>query len=235
MNLIDLFIIILIVITILEGIYKGFIHSVSRIGAFFLSWITAFIFSPGISKLVQGNDTVFTPLLTYVDGSEKLGNIDNAKILIGQIKDTDLNTIINNANFPQPFSSLIKNNIANHAFEDKGIKALGDYVNQTIACTIINILSFLFIFLIASILFGFIINAMDKTLNFPVLRQFDSLLGAGFGLILGCFTLFIIFLVVPIVLILMDVKIVSEYLNGSFLGSFFYKSNFILNFMRGVI
>lgn len=235
MNLIDLFIIILIAITVLEGIYKGFINSVSNIGAFFLSWITAFIFSPGISKLVQGSEKIFTSLLTYVDGAEKLGNIDNAKMLIDQVKDTDLNTIINNANFPQPFSSLIKDNIANRAFADKGIHTLGDYVNQTIACTIVNILSFLFIFLIASILFTFIINAMDKTLKFPVLRQFDSLLGAGFGLIHGCFTLFIVFLVVPIILILMDVKIVSEYLNGSFLGSFFYKSNFILNFMRGVI
>jgi len=235
MNLIDVFIIIVIAITILEGIYKGFINSVSRIGAFFLSWISAFIFSPGIATLIQGNESIFTSLLTYVEGAEKLGNIENAKILIDQTKDTDLNTIINNANFPQPFTSLIKDNIANHAFANKGVTTLGDYVNQTITCTIVNIISFLFIFLIATLLFTFIINALDKTIKFPVLRQFDSLLGAGFGLILGCFTLFIIFLVIPIVLVLMDVKVVSEYLNGSFLGSFFYKSNFIMNFMRGVI
>jgi len=235
MNLIDLFILIVIAITILEGVYKGFLNTVCRIGAFFLSWITAFIFSPGISKLLQTNESIFTSLLTYVEGAERLGNIDNAKIMIDQIKDTDLHTIINNANFPQPFPNLIKSNIEKHAFASQGVSTLGDYVNQTVACTIVNIFSFLFVFIIASIIFAFVINALDHTMKFPVLRQFDSLLGGGFGLILGCFALFIIFLVVPIVLMLMDVKVVSEYLNKSLLGSFFYKSNFILNFMRGVI
>ena len=235
MNLIDVFVIIIAAISILEGFYRGFINSASRVGAFFLSWISAFVFSPGVARLIQNDQSIFTPLLTYVDGAEKLGNLDNAKMIIGQIKDTDVNTIVNNANFPAPFPSLLKENVANHAFATKGINTLGDYANQTIACTIVNILSFLFIFLIASILFTFLINALDRTLKFPVLRQFDGVIGGGFGLILGCFTLFVIFLIVPIVLVLLDVQVVSEYLNGSFLGSFFYKSNFILSFMRGVI
>ncbi len=235
MNLIDLFVMIIVAITILEGVYKGFINSVSRIAAFFLSWIASFIFSPGVASLVQGDQKLFTSLVTYVDASEKLGAIDNAKILISQIKDTDLNTIIGNANFPKPFPELIKQNIANHAFDKQGLANLGDYVNQTIACAVVNILCFLFVFLIAAVVFTFVINALDKTIKFPVLRQFDSLLGGGFGLILGCFSLFVIFMVVPIVLVFMDVTAVNDYLNGSFLGSFFYKSNFILNFMRGVI
>jgi uncharacterized membrane protein required for colicin V production len=235
MNLIDVFVLILVAIIVLQGVYKGFINSVCRIGAFFLSWICAFIFSPGIARMIQGDKNIFSSLATYVDGSEKLGNIDNAKILISQLKDSDVNTIISNGNFPVPFSNLIKQNIANHAFDKQGLTTLGEYTNQTIACTIVNILSFLIVVLLASMLFVFIINAMDKTVHFPVLRQFDSLLGGGFGLILGCFTLFVIFLVVPIVLVLMDVNLVTEYLDGSFLGSFFYRSNFILNFMSGVI
>lgn len=235
MNLIDLFIIIIVAIAILEGVYRGFINSVSRIGAFFLSWITAFLFSPALAGWAQGQKDFFNYLITYVDVTEQLGSIDNAKLLVNQIKETDLNTIISNANLPQPFPALIKQNVVNKAFSEKGLTTMGQYANETIVCTIVNILSFLFIFLIATLIFIFIINALDKTLRFPVLRQFDGLLGGGFGLILGCFTLFVVFLIVPIILVMMEVKIVSDYLNGSFLGSFFYKSNFFINFMRGII
>jgi len=235
MNLIDLFVIIIVAIAILEGVYKGFVNSVSRVGGFFLSWLSAFIFTPALSGYFQGQKSFFNYLVTYVDVTEKLGNLDNAKMLVGQIKEADLNTIISNANFPQPFPGLIKENVANKAFADKGLATLGEYANETIVCTIVNILSFLIIFLIATLVFTFVINALDKTLKFPVLRQFDGLLGGGFGLVYGCFALFVIFLVVPVVLILMEVQLVSDYLNSSFLGSFFYKSNFILNFIRGAI
>jgi uncharacterized membrane protein required for colicin V production len=235
MNLIDLFIILIVAIAVLEGVYRGFINSVSRIGAFFLSWITAFLFSPALAGFAQNQKDFFNYLITYVDVTEQLGNIENAKLLVGQIKETDLNAIISNANLPQPFPALIKDNVVNKAFESKGLTTLGQYANETIVCTIVNILCFLAIFLIATFLFIFIINALDRTLRFPVLRQFDGLLGGGFGLILGCFTLFVVFLVVPIILVMMEVKLVSDYLNSSFLGSFFYKSNFFMNFIRGVI
>lgn len=235
MNLIDLFIILIVAIAVLEGVYRGFVNSVSRIGAFFLSWISAFIFSPALAGYIQSQKDIFNYLITYVDVTEQLGNIENAKILVSQIKDTDLNTIISNANLPAPFPSLIRENVVNKAFAGKGLTTIGQYANETIVCTIVNIVSFLAIFLLATFVFIFVINALDRTLRFPVLRQFDGLLGGGFGLILGCFALFVVFLIVPIVLVMMEVKIVSDYLNSSFLGSFFYKSNFIMNFMRGVI
>ena len=60
-------------------------------------------------------------------------------------------------------------------------------------------------------------------------------LGGGFGLLLGCFTLFVVFLIVPVILVAIEVKYVSEYINGSFLGTFFYKSNFLLKFMVGCV
>jgi uncharacterized membrane protein required for colicin V production len=235
MNLIDLFAIIVIAIAILEGVYRGFINSVCKVGAFFLSWITAFLLSPLLANSIPNENNLFQTLLTYADASEKLGTVDTSKMLISQLKQTDLNTIISNANFPQPFPNLIKQNVTNHAFSAKGITTLGEYTNETIVCIMINIISFLVIFLIAALIFGFIINALDNSFRFPVLRQMDGLLGGGFGLILGCFSLFIIFMIVPLILVLVDVKQITDYLNNSFLGSFFYKSNFILNFMRGTV
>ncbi len=235
MNLIDLFVIIVVAISVLHGIYRGFINSVSRIGAFFLSWLSAFIFSPLISRLIESKEELFASLITYVEGAEKLGNVENAKLLVDKISSADLNAIITNANFPQPFPALIKENVLNKAFADKGLATLGEYTNYTVVCTIVNILCFLIVFMIATVIFSFVINALDKTIRFPVLKQFDGLLGGGFGLILGCFSMFVIFLVVPIILVLMDIKYISEYLNNSFLGTFFYKYNFILNFIRGVI
>ena len=168
MNLIDLFVIVVVAIAVLQGIYRGFINSASRIGAFFLSWLSAFIFSPVISRLIESKEELFASLITYVEGAEKLGHVENAKLLVDNFSFAYLNAIITNANFPQPFPALIKENVLNKAFAEKGLVTLGEYTNQTVVCTIVNILCFMIVFAIATIVFSFVINALDKTIKFPV-------------------------------------------------------------------
>ena len=50
MNWVSIFFILVIVITVLEGLHRGFLHSALSLGTFFLSIITAFLLGPVVSS-----------------------------------------------------------------------------------------------------------------------------------------------------------------------------------------
>jgi len=235
MNLLDLFVVLIIVIALLEGFYRGFLCSVLSLSASFLSWLSAFIFYPALSHAVQGNVNIFNFLLYYTEGAEKIVDFEHTKLLVSQIEPAQLKTIIADANLPVPFGTLIQQNVVTNAFAHQGITTLGDYFNLTIVNVVVNILCFLMIYVIARLVFSFIINALNYTLKFPVLKQFDGVIGGGFGALRGVFTTFVVFIIVPVILVMQPIPQVTEYVNASFLGSFFYRNNFLLNFIRGVI
>lgn len=235
MNLVDVFIIIGIAVCILIGVYKGFLHSLLGIGAFLVSWLLSVILGPLVARSINKSYDLLNTLSIYIEGADSLGSIDNAKIPVNGLSDIKLDSIIDNANIPQPFPQLIKLNIKSQAFESAGMKTLGDYTNQTLSIVLINILAFFIIFIIARIVLQFFINGYDSTWNLPIINQYDSLLGGSFGLINGILFLFVIFILVPTFLAIQPTKIIQQYLDSSLLGGFFYKSNFLLNSMRGVL
>ena len=233
MNLVDFFIIVVLSACILIGVYKGFLHSLLGIGAFLISWLMCAILGPTVARSLDKSHKLLDTLSIYVEGADSLGSIDNAKIPVSELTDVRLDSIIDNANIPEPFPQLIKLNIKKGTFPQ--LQTLGDYTNQTLSIVLINILAFFVIFIIARVVLQFVINGYDSTWKLPIIRQYDSLLGGSFGLINGILFLFVIFILVPTFLAIQPTKIIQQYLDSSLLGSFFYKSNFILNSMRGVL
>ena len=49
------------------------------------------------------------------------------------------------------------------------------------------------------------------------------------------FALFVVFMAVPTILVVVPFPAVREFLERSFFGPFFYGSNFLLSFMKGVV
>lgn len=232
MNLVSLFLIILICFTTLEGVYRGFLHSVANLGAFFLSIITSFLLSPVISSAVKANDSIFKFLLYYTEGAEKIAAFKDTKILVSSLSPEKLQSIITDSKVTEPFSTLIKQNVDSSAF---GLTTIGEYFNRTIVSAVLNILSFLVMFLIAYIVYTFVLGLINYTIKFPELKQYDRFSGASFGLIRGVFICFLVIIIVPVVFLLLPVDQVSEYFYASKLGMFFYNNNFFLHLIRGVV
>ncbi len=235
MNLVDAGILVVIVLCVLEGVHKGFLHALGGIAAFFFSWLLGVVLNPLVANSLNNSYDLLNTLSTYVEGADSLGNIENAKLLVNGLTESKLNSIIDHANFTTPFPQLIKLNVTSEAFREEGLRTLGEYTNHTLAIVILNIAAFLLVFVIARLVFGFILNGYDKTVGLPVLKHFDPLLGGGFGLVNGIFLLFALFILVPTFMAVQPVKFVQQYLDSSLLGSFFYQSNFILNSIRGVL
>ena len=233
MNVIDLAIIGFLSLFVLAGIYKGFLPTVMGLISDVISWASGMIFMPVVSNLVTGNKTIFNMLLYYTEGSEFIGDIELANTAITDISQTELTGIINNSSLPYPFSKEIIENINNRAFEASGCVTLGDYYNQSIVCVVVNILSFLILFFAIRIILGFIIEGIDYSFRLPELTQLNAPISAGFGLLNGIAILFMLFMLVPIILIVFNFDFVHNLVDNSFFAPIFYTSNQLIALIPG--
>lgn len=235
MNLVTVVLILLILITALEGIHRGFLRSALNLGAFFLSVITSYLFYPVVSSAVKANASLFDYLTYYTEGAEKIASFESSRLLVSQISPVQLNDIISTSDLSEPFISLIRQNVEAKAFASSGLTTIGQYFNMTIVSAVVNILAFLAVFLIARLIFAFVLGAIDYTVEFPELRQYDRTTGTLFGVLRGMMFCFLIMTVMPVVFLIMPVEKISDYYHASGLAMFFSDNNFFLHFIRGVV
>ena len=95
---------------------------------------------------------------------------------------------------------------------------VSDYVSYTITNVVVNIFSFLVIYIIARIIIALLINAYNYASPLPVLRRFDSLIGGGLGVLRGFLGMFALFMIIPVILVSMPTEVISDIINGSSLS-----------------
>lgn len=235
MNIVDYGILTVLALSTVIGVYQGFVVAVLNIAAFFISWLAAFLFYPVVSNMLQSNTKLIPTLLYYTEDPTRIPAIEYRNADITALPADKINEIIENANLPVPFDSLLRSNVAEQVFNAGGQNTLLDYFNMTITSIIINIISFLVLYFIIRFILYLIISMANHIVKFPVLKQFDSLLGGCFGFMRGIFVVFILFALVPVVVAVLPLDFLNDYLEESLFASFFYKSNIITNIIKGVI
>ena len=235
MNLIDIAVIGVLALFILHGIYKGFLPTLLSIGAYILAWLAAIVLLPVGSNSIRGREKLFNTMLYYTEGSEYVNDVELARKSIDEISTDTLNAVFAKADLPYPMAKNIADNIARESFAENGITTLGDYFNQTIVIVFINILVFIAMFAIIRIILAFIINGVDYAWTLPKLRVADRAIAGGIGLIRGILAVFLLFMLLPIVLIVLQGKFafLTDMVNDSMMAKFFYRTNFLLSMMPG--
>lgn len=235
MNLIDIAVIGVLALFILHGIYKGFLPTLLSIGAYILAWLAAIVLLTVGSNSIRGSEKLFNTMLYYTEGSEYVNDVELARKSIDEISTDTLNAVFAKADLPYPMAKNIADNIARESFAENGITTLGDYFNQTIVIVFINILVFITMFAIIRIILAFIINGVDYAWTLPKLRVADRAIAGGIGLVRGILAVFLLFMLLPIVLIVLQGKFafLTDMVNDSMMAKFFYRTNFLLSMMPG--
>lgn len=234
MNLIDLAILLILGITILGGLYRGFLNTALAIGATVLAFLIGMACIPLLANLVKEQESLYNMMLYYTEGAEYVAetNVEWTRISIQRISAEQLQLVIDNAGMPLPMGACIRRNMATEAFAAYGVTTLGDYFNQTIVNVVINILCVLLGFAAGRIALGFLLHGIDYACGgLPVLQRGDMALGAALGLLHGVLLLFVLFLLLPIGLTILPKF--YRFIEQSFFGEFFYKANFLLNLIPG--
>ena len=233
--MVDLVILLILAIALLAGYYRGVVYSAISLGLSILSFGLALLLCTSLSGAFQKRQNLYEMMLYYFEGYEYIDetSVELVHVSASQVEEKELVVVVKNANMPIPFGQAVTKNVKNRVYEARGIYSLGDYFNQTIVDTVLNILSLLLLFLIFRLLLGFVLRLVDFGADgLPHLKRFDVLISCGIGLLHGIFLVFVLFMVVPILLVV--VPRLSVFLENSLLGEFLYKGNLLLRMVPTV-
>ena len=231
MNIVDIVILGILGLSILVGLYRGFISSVTSMGGCLLSLGLSFWLSPKLAEAIQNNPEILRTLASYTDAATKLGDQALAGSSVTSLTETGITEILNKVSLPAPLSSLLESNLQNKVF---GAAAdVGTYVSQTIVGAVLNVLCFLVCFLVLMLVIHFIINFLKVVFRFPVLKQLNSIAGGAFGLLRGALLCFVAFALLPLIQTLLPVKDINTLVEGSALAPLFNSGNLITAIMNG--
>lgn len=228
MNIIDIVILAVLGVSVVFGLYRGFINGVLSMAALIGAAALAFACGPEMAAWLQGNETLVNTLMYYTDAGSRITSLDLSLLSVADVNDSALAQILQSANLPDAFASAFAMNVGTA----EGGMSIATLLSQTIVSVSLSILSFLICFLIAYVVLCFVIHLVSYVFELPVLRHLDSLIGGVFGLARGVLLLYIFFTVVPIVMAVVPIEQLQTIIDGSLLAPMF-DSQIIMTILNG--
>jgi hypothetical protein len=218
-------------VSFIFGMYNGLVLSTLHTVSFFLAWISSLLLYPTLTNtLLDKFPKLLSAVTHYTEGNAQIPTVEERMTKISAITLDKLTEILEKIQLPNPFSRILLSDFSQNI---EGVQTLGEYFDSTMAITVVNIFSFLLLFILIEIIFIVIISIGKTVVELPVLKKYDSLAGGGSGIVVGIFIVYLVFALVPIVIVLAPVDLIKEFLDGSKLADFFLNSNIFSNFVKG--
>lgn len=233
MNAVDIAILGILGISVLVGLYRGFVASVVNTGGCLVSLGLSFWLSPKLVDLIKNDTGLINTLMSYTDASSRIGDVELSASSIENLAGDLIQKVLGRVNLPPPLDQLLKVNLENRVYAPSGLNQVGDYVSQTIVSACLNVICFVVCFILLFIACSIVLNLLKAIFRFPVLKQMDSLVGAVFGLARGVLLCYIAFALIPLVETMLPVNAVKDLIAQSVLAPIFNSGNLILAVMRG--
>ena len=234
MNPVDWVILGILAVSVLFGMYRGFIASVASMGGCLISLAASFWLSPKVAEFLQTNTSLSSTLMSYADAATRLKDSALSSLNVAGLSTENISTILSRASLPAPLDKLLQNNLEQQVYSTANIpQDVGHYVTQTIVSALMNVICFVITFVVLMILFHVIVNLLKAIFRFPVLKQLNSLAGGVFGLLRGALLCFVLFALTPLLLTVVPVEGLGDMINTSALAPLFNSGNLILSIMNG--
>jgi uncharacterized membrane protein required for colicin V production len=224
----------LIAVYVMQGVYKGFLMSLYSTVGMAASWMVAAGVTPLLSAQIAKGST-YSFLLYMTDVSDKVSSVELARTSVDTLSAAQIKEVVDYANLPTPFGEALSTNMQHLSFAQQGYATVADYLNLTVANITVNIMSFLIIYILCRVFISLILGSMYFASPFPVLRNYDGLIGGILGGVRGFFAMFALVMIIPVVILLVAAPELTKYLNESVLATFFYKTNFLYGLISGAV
>ncbi len=233
MNVIDIVILGILGISVLVGLYRGFIASVASLGSCLLSLLLSFYLNPRLVEWVRSNPEWIRTLMSYTDAATRIGDQTLAQTPVSSLGAGGITEILSKVSLPEPLNRLLQSNLQNQVFQSMGLNQVGDYVSQTIVSAVLSVICFLACFLVCFLVLHLVLGFLKAVFRFPVLKQMNSLAGGVLGLLRGALLCFLAFALLPLIQTVVPVGNLDQLVTESTLAPLFNSSNLITAIMRG--
>ena len=234
MNPVDWVILGIIAVSVLFGMYRGFIASVASMGGSLVSLGLSYWLSPKVAEFLRNNTSLSNTLMSYADAATRLKDSTLSGLSVQGLTSGDISSILSRASLPAPLDRLLQNNLEQQVYKAASIpQDVGHYVTQTIVSALMNVICFVITFIVLMIVFHVVVNLLKAVFRFPVLKQLNSLAGGAFGLLRGALLCFVLFALAPLLQTVIPVEGIGEMIQNSVLAPLFNSGNLILSIMNG--
>ena len=127
------------------------------------------------------------------DGTSVEDVINNAEIP----RDVQM-TAIENADMPQIFKDLLRENNNSETYEELGVDTFAQYVGKFLAKAIVHVVAFLITFLIVTIILRAIIFALDFIADLPGVGILNRLAGGVIGIAGAAIVVWVLFMIITL-------------------------------------
>ncbi|NLX83648.1 MAG: CvpA family protein [Clostridiales bacterium] len=233
MNVVDGILLFVLAISVIYGLYHGFIQSVASLAGLGVSILAGLIFGPQLASLLAKSQPVRDVLVNYSDAVVRVGDYELASSPVTTVSGSLLDTVLGSVSFPDSVKSLLKDNIITQAFSKNGLSTVNEYVSNTLIQTVLSVVSFLICCLIAYVIWIFLVSVVRHVFEFPILKQLDWLAGGLFGLARGAVICYLLVLLIPLIQVMVPDERFLAFLQSSQVADIFRNDGFFVRVIRG--
>ena len=232
-NIVDYVILAILGISVLFGVYRGFIAGVLSMGCGLVCFLVSFALYPQMAGMIQNNQELQRTLLHYTDASSRIGDLELALTPVINLGREGVEQVLTNVSLPSPLDAILRVNLENLVYGTSGAAVtVADYVNQTILQASINIICFLVCFAGLYFAASVILNLIRAVFQFPMLKHLDGLTGGVFGFLRGILLCLTVFTLVPLVQTMLPMDLINQMIEESVFAPVFMNGNLITAIMN---
>ena len=236
MNIIDIIILAILALSVVSGMYKGFITSTLALVGFVGSWIAALASYQYLVRAVNANESLMTFFRSVVGAVDLFKTASLSSTPVATASTEIIEQAAQEVNLPL-ISEIFKNNMIGKVFGNE-LSTIGEYLTQTLLNTALDVICFILMFAVIYIAVLLIVNLLNNVFRFPVLRHFDWAIGGVFGLVRGLVIVMLIFAVTPTIATALDnmnITGLKDLIEQSRIGSIFQNSNFVQHTLQQIL
>ncbi len=228
MNWVDVCIFAILAINSLIGFNQGFIISVFSLLGLIISYFLARLYYPIIAQFILNNQGIYDKIRGFVDKRLYSMFEDKADIF-------SYGPLLDKLNLPKPLIDIMIKSPKVGSYTSGLSEAALNIMTEALTRIFIDVISLIIAFIIARIAMIFIVRLLSVFSELPMLKQFNKLLGLGFGLIKGLLIILVIFAILTPIISVSPSGFLAEGVFGSGLGYYLYDNNILLKYLKNVM
>lgn len=227
MNYMDIATIVIFAVFGYFGFKTGFTKMALHVVSQFAVIILTYMINPIFSKMLRS-----TPIFDTLKDSiiSNLG-IDN---IADQVSRQAQTSLINSLQLPDFLKTALFDNNNPQVYKVLDVNAVSDYIGGYLANIIINIISFIIIYLAFTVFFIFISKSLKIVSKLPIIKHLNKTLGLAAGLLQGLIVIWVLFVILTMLLPKQSTLSIFNELSNSIIAIKLYDSNILLNFILQV-
>lgn len=225
-NVLDVTVVLIITICTYRGYTRGFMQTLFSLVSLFLSLFLVQILYPILSRFLRT-----TPLFNKLKDSiiDSMG-ISYSFQNTNQLQQAE---IINSLPLPDTITTILNNNNNTHIYNLLNVTSIEEYIGVFFATAIINIMSFIILFIVISVILKLSPFSISIFTKLPIIRSFNKLFGGIIGFIQSVFIIWV-GLIIYTILSVKPGNYGMTLLYNSNLALYFYERNFLLSLLFSI-